>query len=101
LEFPLTELIENRDYPGSSHFYFDIGNGNLLASLDFAGLQVGPYAGECPVAASPRGRGIPAGRLVWDLEEAPVLRRGCNNTKLAAGDPFIDVVVWAGASDWS
>jgi hypothetical protein len=22
LEFPLTELIENRDYPGSSHFFF-------------------------------------------------------------------------------
>ena len=28
LGFPLTELIENRDYPGSSHFFFDIGNGN-------------------------------------------------------------------------
>src|SRR3954469_2071691 len=27
LGFPLTELIENRDYPGSSHFFFDIGNG--------------------------------------------------------------------------
>ncbi|MCW2818534.1 MAG: glyoxalase, partial [Marmoricola sp.] len=25
LGFPLTELIENRDYPGSSHFFFDIG----------------------------------------------------------------------------
>jgi len=44
LEFPLTELVENRDYPGSSHFFFDIGNGNLLAFFDFPGLDVGPYA---------------------------------------------------------
>ncbi|MCQ4122317.1 VOC family protein [Rhodococcus tibetensis] len=43
LEFPLTELIENRDYPGSSHFFFDIGNRNLLAFFDFPGLDVGPY----------------------------------------------------------
>jgi catechol 2,3-dioxygenase-like lactoylglutathione lyase family enzyme len=44
LEFPLTELIENRDYPGSSHFFFDIGNGNLLAFFDFPGLDVDEYA---------------------------------------------------------
>ena len=44
LGFPLTELIDNRDYPGSSHFFFDIGNGNLLAYFDFPGLDVGPYA---------------------------------------------------------
>jgi catechol 2,3-dioxygenase-like lactoylglutathione lyase family enzyme len=44
LEFPLTEIVENRDYPGSSHFFFDIGNGNLLAFFDFPGLDVGPYA---------------------------------------------------------
>jgi catechol 2,3-dioxygenase-like lactoylglutathione lyase family enzyme len=44
LGFPLTELIENRDYAGSSHFFFDIGNGNLLAFFDFPGLDVGPYA---------------------------------------------------------
>ncbi len=44
LGFPLTELIENRDYPGSSHFFFDIGNSNLLAFFDFPGLDVGPYA---------------------------------------------------------
>jgi catechol 2,3-dioxygenase-like lactoylglutathione lyase family enzyme len=43
LGFPLTELIENRDYPGSSHFFFDIGHGNLLAFFDFPGLDVGPY----------------------------------------------------------
>ena len=44
LEFPLTEMIENRDYPGSTHFFFDIGHGNLLAFFDFPGLDVGPYA---------------------------------------------------------
>lgn len=43
LGFPLTELIENRDYPGSSHFFFDLGNGNLLAFFDFPGLDLGPY----------------------------------------------------------
>jgi catechol 2,3-dioxygenase-like lactoylglutathione lyase family enzyme len=44
LGFPLTELIDNRDYPGSSHFFFDIGHGNLLAFFDFPGLDVGGYA---------------------------------------------------------
>ena len=44
LGFPLTELIENRDYHGSNHFFFDIGNGNLLAFFDFPGLDLGPYA---------------------------------------------------------
>ncbi|RVX38121.1 catechol 2,3-dioxygenase-like lactoylglutathione lyase family enzyme [Nonomuraea polychroma] len=43
LEFPLTEIIENRDYKGSNHFFFDIGNGNLLAFFDFPGLDLGPY----------------------------------------------------------
>src|SRR5215470_3094758 len=44
LEFPLTEIVENRDYQGSNHFFFDIGNGNLLAFFDFPGLDLGPYA---------------------------------------------------------
>lgn len=44
LEFPLTELFENRDYTGSTHFFFDIGNGNSLAFFDFPGLDLGPYA---------------------------------------------------------
>jgi catechol 2,3-dioxygenase-like lactoylglutathione lyase family enzyme len=44
LEFPLTELFENRDYKGSNHFFFDIGNSNLLAFFDFPGLDIGPYA---------------------------------------------------------
>lgn len=44
LEFPLTEMVENRDYPGSTHFFFDLGNGNLLAFFDFPGLASPPYA---------------------------------------------------------
>ena len=43
LEFPLTELFENRDYTGSTHFFFDIGNGNLLAFFDFPGLGLEEY----------------------------------------------------------
>lgn len=44
LEFPLTALFENRDYKGSTHFFFDIGHGNLLAFFDFPGLDLGAYA---------------------------------------------------------
>ena len=44
LGFPLTEIVENRDYAGSSHFFFDIGHGNLLAFFDLPGLDLGEYA---------------------------------------------------------
>jgi catechol 2,3-dioxygenase-like lactoylglutathione lyase family enzyme len=44
LEFPLTDMFENRDYRGSTHFFFDIGHGNSLAFFDFPGLDLGPYA---------------------------------------------------------
>lgn len=40
LGFPLVEVIENRDYPGSTHFFLDIGNDNLLAFFDFPGLDL-------------------------------------------------------------
>ena len=69
LEFPLTELFENRDYQGSTHFFFDIGNGNLLAFFDFPGLDLGPYAevlgGHAPPRDLGRARavGAPAGKL--------------------------------------
>jgi len=74
LGFPLTELIGNRDYPGSSHFFFDIGNSNLLAFFDFPGLDVGPYAEvlgglhHCAISVDPQRW---AG-LVARLEEAGV-----------------------------
>jgi catechol 2,3-dioxygenase-like lactoylglutathione lyase family enzyme len=44
LEFPLSELFENRDYRGSTHFFFDIGIGNQLAFFDLPGLDLGDYA---------------------------------------------------------
>lgn len=44
LEFPLTDMFENRDYKGSTHFFFDIGSGNALAFFDLPGLDLGPYA---------------------------------------------------------
>jgi glyoxylase I family protein len=37
LGFPLVELVENRDYAGSNHFFFDIGNHNLLGFVYFPG----------------------------------------------------------------
>jgi glyoxylase I family protein len=42
LGFPLVELVENRDYKGSSHFFFDIGGKNLLGFFDFPGLGLEP-----------------------------------------------------------
>ena len=44
LGFPLVELVENRDYAGSSHFFFDIGNRNLLGFFDFPGHDHPPFA---------------------------------------------------------
>jgi catechol 2,3-dioxygenase-like lactoylglutathione lyase family enzyme len=44
LEFPLSEMYENRDYAGSTHFFFDIGHGNALAFFDMPGLDLGDYA---------------------------------------------------------
>src|SRR5690349_2412494 len=44
LEFPLTDVFENRDYQGSTHFFFDIGHGNAIAFFDFPGLDLGAYA---------------------------------------------------------
>ncbi|GGO45702.1 glyoxalase [Streptomyces daqingensis] len=43
LGFPLVEMVENRDYRGSTHFFFDIGNGNLLGFFDFPGHDHPPF----------------------------------------------------------
>jgi glyoxylase I family protein len=40
--FPLVELMENRDYKGSTHLFFDMGHDNLLAFFDFPGLGLQP-----------------------------------------------------------
>lgn len=44
LGFPLIEMFENRDLPGSTHFFFDVGNGNALAFFDLPGVDPGEYA---------------------------------------------------------
>ena len=41
LGFPLVDILENRGYPGSTHFF--IGNGNTLALFDLPNLVLGPY----------------------------------------------------------
>ena len=43
LGFPLVELVENRDYAGSNHFFFDIGDHNLLGFFDFPGYDLPPF----------------------------------------------------------
>ena len=42
LGFPVVEITENRDYPGSTHFFFDLGNSTLLGFFDFPGLGLLP-----------------------------------------------------------
>lgn len=42
LGFPLVEIVENRDYRGSTHFFFDLGHGNLLGFFDFPGHEHPP-----------------------------------------------------------
>jgi catechol 2,3-dioxygenase-like lactoylglutathione lyase family enzyme len=74
LEFPLTDIFENRDYKGSNHFFFDIGNGNLLAFFDFPGLDLGPYA---EVLGGLHHMAISVERATWErlkgnLDEAGV-----------------------------
>src|SRR3954467_4100098 len=53
LGFPLIELAENRDYPGSSHFFFDLGNRTLLGFFDFPAL--GPQMGQEALGAGQLG----------------------------------------------
>jgi glyoxylase I family protein len=43
LGFPVVEIVENRDYAGSTHFFFDIGNRNLLGFFDFPGHEHPPF----------------------------------------------------------
>jgi catechol 2,3-dioxygenase-like lactoylglutathione lyase family enzyme len=89
LEFPLTEIFENRDYKGSNHFFFDIGNGNLLAFFDLPGLDLGPYAevlgGLHHLAISVEPRTWT--RLKGRLEEAGVEYQEESGTSIYFRDP--------------
>jgi catechol 2,3-dioxygenase-like lactoylglutathione lyase family enzyme len=64
LGFPLVELFENRDYEGSTHFFFDIGNGNTLAFFDFPGLGLDPYQ---EVLGGHHHMAISVERSTWEL----------------------------------
>ncbi|MEM9609067.1 MAG: VOC family protein [Actinomycetota bacterium] len=69
LGFPLVELFENRDYEGSTHFFFDVGNGNTIAYFDFPGLDLGDYAEvlgglhHVAISVSPEDYDVIRGRL--------------------------------------
>ncbi len=41
--FPLVDMFENRDLEGSTHFFFDAGNGNLVAYFDLPGIERDPF----------------------------------------------------------
>ena len=89
LEFPLTEIVENRDYRGSNHFFFDLGNGNLLAFFDFPGLDLGPYQ---EVLGGLHHIAISVTRKSWDhlrtkLDEAGVEYLQESGTSLYLHDP--------------
>ncbi len=43
LGFPLVDVRENRDYAGSTHFFFDLGHDNMLAFFDFPGHDMPPW----------------------------------------------------------
>ena len=77
LGFPLTEVFENRDYQGSTHFFFDIGNGNALAFFDFPGLDLGPYA---EVLGSMHHLAISIDRSAWEAARAKLDEAGIENT---------------------
>jgi catechol 2,3-dioxygenase-like lactoylglutathione lyase family enzyme len=89
LEFPLTDIFENRDYQGSNHFFFDIGNDNLIAFFDFPGLDVGPYAevmgGLHHIAISVEPEKWE--RLKGRLEEAGVEYQSESGTSIYFRDP--------------
>ncbi|MEM7271758.1 MAG: VOC family protein [Actinomycetota bacterium] len=70
LEFPLTELFENRDAEGSTHFFFDIGSGNALAFFDFPGLDLGSYA---EVAGGFHHIAISVTKETWDRLKAKLI----------------------------
>ena len=89
LEFPLIEIFENRDYRGSNHFFFDLGNGNALAFFDFPGLDLSEYAevlgGLHHIAISVEPRNWE--RLKRNLEDAGVPHETHSEVSLYFKDP--------------
>ncbi len=77
LGFPLTSLFENRDYQGSTHFFFDIGHGNALAFFDLPGLDLGPYA---EVLGGLHHLAISITRDEWEAAKARLAAAGIETT---------------------
>ena len=78
LGFPLVELVETRDYHGSSHLFFDLGNSTLLGFFDFPGLGLEPGVESI---GSVQHIAISASKEKWDeirgrLDEAGILYAG-------------------------
>ncbi len=73
LGFPLIEMFENRDYAGSTHFFFDLGVGNCLAYFDLPGLDLGPYA---EVLGGLHHLAISVDRAHWEVVRARLEARG-------------------------
>ena len=77
LGFPLIEMFENRDYEGSTHFFFDIGHGNTLAYFDLPGLDLGPYA---EVLGGHHHLAISIERPQWEAARARLEAAGVETT---------------------
>lgn len=77
LGFPLVELVENRDYAGSSHFFFDVGNRNLLGFFDFPGHDHPDFhetiGGVQHIALSTSPENFAAAKAKLDREGVPYL----------------------------
>lgn len=73
LGFPLTHVMENRDYAGSTHFFFDLGNGNGLAFFDLPGLDLGPYQ---EVLGGLHHLAISVTRTEWEAARARLAEAG-------------------------
>jgi catechol 2,3-dioxygenase-like lactoylglutathione lyase family enzyme len=85
LEFPLTELFENRDYEGSTHFFFDIGNGNSLAFFDFPGLDLEPYR---EVLGGLHHLAISVAPVTWERLHAKLTEAGVDTTVISGSSMY-------------
>ncbi|MGH3314482.1 MAG: VOC family protein [Streptomyces sp.] len=79
LGFPLVEIVENRDYRGSTHFFFDIGNGNLLGFFDFPGHDHPPFSETLG--------GVQHIALSLDVERQAAARRALDEAGIAYSGP--------------
>ena len=79
-------MFENRDYAGSTHFFFDIGNGNALAFFDMPGLDLGPYAEvlgglhHLAISVEPERWAAPQGQARRRRRSAPSTSTGRRST---------------------